>query len=264
MCALIIIIIILCTDSCELPMHCCCNNFSTTCTTTLPAAGSFITVNTMCMNVTVEDCICNIENINTTTDSNCHMCDNNTILLCVSVVLGVTNLITIILCSVALCFSRRKIASLKHLRNRYSYSLKTCTDLVCNWIMDMYLYMHTCSSLHYQTETEERVVNNPAYEEQCSDLDTDGECASSRPNELSVQYSNLGPAYYESIRSVNQRVAMKGDLSGGKGGNKRPVRRTEPVNCPRMYYHEVHSDALRQWSHKVVPNDSHSYSRLYH
>lgn len=108
------------------------------------------------------------------------------------------------------------------------------------------------------------MVNNPAYEEQCSDTDATAS-SRDRSTELSAQYSNLGPAYYESIRDINQRAMMTvGDIGDGKGSNKRLVRHTEPMNCPRTYYHEVHTDALRQWPHRVVPSDSHSYSRLHH
>ena len=119
-------------------------------------------------------------------------------------------------------------------------------------------------SLHQEPETEERVVNNPTYEEQCNNLDSAKGCASGQPTELSAQYSHLGPAYYESSRGVNQRVMMKGDLGDGKRSNKRLVRHTEPINCSHTYYHEVHSDALHQWQHRVLPSDSHNYSRLYH
>ena len=130
-------------------------------------------------------------------------------------------------------------------------------------------YYVPINSLRHQTEYEERVVTNPTYEEQCSDHNSATEYYASsqdQPSELSAQYSHLGPAHYESIRGVrDQRVKMKGDRVGdGKRNNKRLARHTEPVNCPRTYYHEVHSDELHQWPQRLVPTDSHKYSRLYH
>jgi hypothetical protein len=132
----------------------------------------------------------------------------------------------------------------------------------------MCYYYYVCS-LHCKTEYEARVVTNPAYEDQCSDDSAVEHRASGedQPTELSAQYSHLGPAHYESVRDVNQRVMMRGDLKlgDGKRSNKRLVRHTEPVNCPRTYYHEIHSDALHKWPHRVMPtSDSHNYSRLYH